>query len=745
MKLVIVESPNKCKTIAKYLGEGYRVEASVGHIREVANTGHDNLGVDVNNDFKVDYIIEAGKIKTVKELKRLVKKSDEVILASDPDREGEAIAWHLTQVLDLPVETTTRWRFHEITRNSINHEKDNPSTIDMNLVHAQEARRIIDRISGYKLSDLVRGKTRTSLANESAGRVQSATLKFIVDREFEILKFVPEEYWTISGDFGENHINANLVSYSGSSLDKKIKNKDDANNIENILNKGTYIIESIEENNKSRNTKPAFTTSTLQQEAFNVLGFSIQRTMKVAKELFEGVNVEDTLVGLITYIRTDSNRLAPEFIKSANAYIKDNFGDEYIGYPHVTTSKSDKVQDAHEAIRPTDITMTPSKVKKYLSSEQYKIYELVYNRALASLMSARVEKVKIIKINNSGYIFETESRSMVFDGYSKVYGKYESYGKELSLKDDYKVGKEIDLNELKKEQKFTHGPYRYTEANAVHTMEEMGIGRPSTYVTTIKKLLEREYVQSIKGTLRPTLRGMYVSCRLSDNFPEITGPSFTSSMEQNLDKIADKEISELEVLKNFYNDFEESFKVAESKMFNNYNASTSLICPNCGSHIIFKNGTFGPYMQCEKCDYKQKLQQDKIIEGEMCPKCGSQIVERYSFKMKKTFQACSNYPNCNYIKDDTQYVDGSCPKCGNKLRIVGNGRKKFVGCLSYPNCDYMQDLKGNPIEKRNTIDDTNAPICPVCKKGRLVERKGRYGTFTRCTRCKYNPNSKKNK
>lgn len=742
MKLVIVESPNKEKTISKYLGSNYKVKACIGHFRELANSGLNHWGVDVKNNFKPDYILDPKRSKTINDIIKIAEKADEVILASDPDREGEAIAWHLTQVLNLPIETATRWRFHEITKNAINHEKDNPSTIDMNLVHAQETRRIIDRICGYQLSGLVSSKNKyyQDNARQSAGRVQSATLKFIADREFEILKFVPEEYWAISGDFGNSHILANLTSYNGSSLDKKIKDENQLNKIESILKNNDFIIDSINEENKAKSPRPAFTTSTLQQEAFNCLNFNIKKTMDIAKELFEGILIEDSLIGLITYIRTDSNRLAPEFISSANKFIKENYGENYIDHPHITTEKSDKVQDAHEAIRPTDISLTPEKIKKYLSNEQYRLYELIYDRALASLMKPRIDKVMTLKINNSGYVFTSESRALVFDGYSKVYGKYESYGKELFNSDCFKVGETIKLNELKKEKKETQGPRRYTEASAVRKMEELGIGRPSTYVETIKKLLDRKYINSVKGTLIPSSMGMYLSCRLTDNFPEVMGASFTSNMEQNLDKVAENELTELKVLTDFYDEFEKSYKEAEVKMNRNTFASTDLLCSNCGGNIIFKYGKYGPYMVCEKCSQTLKLHKEKIIEGEFCPKCGGQIVERFSDKTGEFFKGCSK---CSYICNQNEYIDQLCPKCGSKLKVRTRGRTKFVGCSAYPNCSYMQDMEGNPIERKNPIDLTNAPICPRCKKGKLVEKRGRYGTYICCTSCKYNPNSKK--
>lgn len=698
MKLVIVESPTKSKTIGKILGPDYKVMASVGHISDLATTGKGGLGVDIEHDFKPTYVVQKDKLQVVNELRKAIKKSSEVILATDPDREGEAIAWHLAREFNLPIATTPRWQFHEITKNAIKEASQHPGHIDMNLVESQETRRIIDRIMGFRLSYLLHKKIKS----RSAGRVQSVTLRFIVDRENEIRKFVPEEFWTIAGKFGSPSIDADLTSYKGKPV--KIANKDQAEAIEKSLPK-EFLIQSITKTQRTREPKPAFTTSTMQQESFNQFRYSTKKTQLIAQHLYEGKEIEGNPVGLITYMRTDANRLAPEFIQAGEDYIKEKIGKDFVGHAHVTSKKSERVQDAHEAIRPTDINMTPEKVKPFLSKDEWNVYSLIYCRALASLMAPRVESVNTIKLNGNDYIFSADSVSTVFEGYSKIYGQYESKTTKTIDLSSFKEGEKITCNSISKTQHFTKAPARYTEAKIVKLMEEKGIGRPSTYASTISTLEERKYVNVEKGVLYPTEQGELTVENLDKFFPEFMDAKYTADMEDKLDAISEGNSSRHDLLTSFYSDFTKCMDFAEKNMEKLPDKKTGEKCPECGSDLVIRKGKYGDFVACSnypKCKYVQKSKPE-IVEGKTCPKCGAPLVKRKG-RYGKEFIGCSAYPKCKYIEGQEERKTNepivipadapTCPKCKVGKLVTKHGRfGDFIACSNYPACHYIQKAK----------------------------------------------------
>ena len=526
--LVIVESPSKSKTIEKYLGKDYKVVSSKGHIRDLATTGKYGLGVDVDNDFKPNYIPVAGKKKLISELKKLVKDSDEVILATDPDREGEAISWHLLDTLGIKDTNYERVLFHEITKDKVLEAIKNPTKIDYNLVRSQETRRILDRIIGFRLSKLMQSKT----GGKSAGRVQSVALKLIVDREREISSFNSEEYWTITSKFDE--IEADLFNYNHKDIE--INTEEEADSILSKLS-DEYKIESVERKKKSKKSKPPFITSTLQQEASTKLGFTAKKTMSIAQKLYEGMDIGSETVGLITYMRTDSIRLSDEFIGASYKYIEENYGKDYIGYAK-KSKKTENVQDAHEAIRPTSVYRNPEDIKKYLSTDEYKLYKIIYYRALASLMAdAKVEATSVI-LDNNNYQFKINGQILIYDGYLKAYALYET-SEDKVLPDEFKnEGSILTTTDVTKKQHFTSPPPRYTEAKLIKELEELGIGRPSTYAKIMDTIKERGYVTIEEKKFVPTEIGIETTDRLQEFFSDLINVKYTAAMETDLDTIA---------------------------------------------------------------------------------------------------------------------------------------------------------------------------------------------------------------
>ena len=668
-KLVIVESPSKSKTIEKYLGSDYKVVASMGHIRDLATSGKYGFGIDIEDDFKPNYTVIKGKNKLVKELKKQVNDSSYVYLATDPDREGEAISWHLYDTLGLKDKDYERIVFNEITKNVILDSFKKARKIDDNLVKSQETRRMLDRIIGFRLSKLMQSKT----GGKSAGRVQSVALKLIVDREREIEAFKEEEYYEIDAHFKD--MDSKLDSYKNDKLE--IKTEDEAKNILSKLS-NDFKVENVDKKEKEKRGKYPFTTSTLQQEASTKLNFSSKKTMSVAQKLYEGISLKDETVGLISYMRTDSIRLSDEFIGSTYKYIEENYGKEYIGYVKKSKNK-DNVQDAHEAIRPTSIYRNPESVKEYLTNDEYKLYSIIYYRALASLMkNAKVLATTII-LDNNDYKFKTTGQIVVFDGYLKVYSKYEDTNdKELP---DLKVGDILNTDDIEYTRHTTNPPARYTESKLIKEMEELGIGRPSTYATTIAIIQERGYVKLIEKKFHPTEIGIETTDKLQEFFKDIINVKYTKEMEDDLDKIADGDLDYIELLKRFYGDFEPKVKDAFSNMEKKPAEETGEMCPNCGSPMVIRKSRYGEFEACSNYPTCKYIKQEKkeIKEIMNCPKCEGKIVEKTT-KRGKTFYGCNNYPKCDFASWDKPTGE-YCPNC-NSVLVEHKDKTKCV------NCDY---------------------------------------------------------
>ena len=661
--LVIVESPSKSKTIEKYLGKDYKVLSSKGHIRDLATTGKYGLGVDLDDNFKPNYILMAGKNKLVNELKKESKKADNVILATDPDREGEAISWHLKETLGLKDNNYGRVVFNEITKPAILEAFEHPRKIDDNLVHSQESRRILDRIIGFRLSKLMQSKTD----GKSAGRVQSVALKLIVDREREIEAFVPVEYYTIEADFKD--FKAELKKFRGKDIE--IKSSVEADEILAKLS-NAYNIDNIDTKLKNKQSKLPFTTSTLTQMASNRLGFPASKTMSIAQKLYEGISLGDESVGLISYMRTDSIRLSDLFVSDTKKYIESNYGKEYIGYAK-TAKKNDNVQDAHEAIRPTSITRTPESIKKYLKPDEYKLYNLIYIRTLASLMADAKVEATSVDLENKGYIFRANGQICVFDGYLKVYKDYEE-SEDIILPNiaNYK-SKVIVANGVEKIQHFTEPKPRFTEAKLIAELEKLGIGRPSTYAKIISVLKERDYVSIKDKKFYPTEIGINVTDKLQEFFSGVINVNYTANMEKELDDIADNKLVWYQVLDKFYKDFEPLLNTAFKEMQKDLPEETGDMCPDCGKPLVIRKGKYGSFVACSnypKCKYVKK-EEKKVIEVCDCPKCGHKIIEKKT-KKGKVFYGCDNFPKCKYALWDKPTGE-ICSNCGGlKVEKSGN-------------------------------------------------------------------------
>lgn len=672
MNLVIVESPAKSKTIEKYLGSGYKVLSSKGHIRNLSKKGKYALGVDIENNFKPDYVAIKGKSKVINELKKEVKNSDFVYLATDPDREGEAISWHLYDALKLNDDKYDRIVFNEITKDAVTSSFKNARKIDYDLVNSQETRLILDKIIGFRLSQLMQAKTD----GKSAGRVQSVALKLIVDKEREIEAFIEEEYYTIEALFDD--FKANLIKYKDS--DVEIKSSIEADEILSKLS-NSFTIDNIDKKNKNKKSNPPFITSTLQREASNKLGFNAKKTMSLAQKLYEGVSLEKETVGLITYMRTDSIRLADEFIKSTYGFIKNNYGEEYVGYVK-TTSKVENVQDAHEAIRPTSINRTPESVKLYLTNDEYKLYKLIYYRALASLMKDAITINTTVLLKNGDYTFKINGQVISFDGYLKVYKDYEATKETILPSFDEYNSNVIVASSIVKEQHFTKPPARYTESSLIKEMEDLGIGRPSTYATTMETLKSRDYVSISDKKFIPTTVGIEITDKLQECFPDIINVEYTANMESDLDKIALGQETESKVLNEFYTIFEPKVKEAFSKLPKKEAVKTGEDCPECGSPLVIRKGKYGSFTACSNYPSCKYIKQEKKEEKEIidCPNCDGKIIEKKS-KRGKIFYGCNNYPDCKTAYWDMP-IDKKCPNCGSLL-VKG----KTIKCSS---CDYKE-------------------------------------------------------
>ncbi len=673
MNLVIVESPSKTKTIAKYLGPKYKVVSSKGHIRDLATTGKYGLGIDVEDDFKPNYTVIKGKSSVIKELKKDASNSDTIYLATDPDREGEAISWHIYDALKLNDNNYKRVVFNEITHDAVVNAFKTPRMIDMNLVKSQETRRMLDRIIGFRLSKLMQSKT----GGKSAGRVQSVALKLIVDREREINAFVPEEYWTITAKFPD--FEADLEKYNNKKIE--IKSQVEADEILNKLSK-SFNIDGIEKKEKSKKGVLPFTTSSLQQACANKLNFGASKTMRIAQKLYESVDIGTETVGLITYMRTDSTRLSDTFVSDVKSYITKNYGKEYVGSVKKTKEKQN-VQDAHEAIRPTSILRTPESVKEYLSSDEYKVYSIIYYRALASLMCDAKVLATTITLENNGYLFKATGSVLVFDGFLKVYQKYMD-NEDVVLPDlsDYKTNV-IIAEDILKEQHFTKPAARYTEASLIKELESLGIGRPSTYAKILETIKDRAYVQVKEKKFYPTEIGFETTDKLQEFFSNIINVKYTANMENELDLIAEDKEDYLKVLKTFYNDFEPLVKTAFEQMEKKAPEETGESCPLCGNPLVLRKSKYGMFTACSNyptCKYiKQEEKEVKTVCK--CPNCGHDIIEKKS-KRGKVFYGCNNYPKCKTAYWDKP-IGESCPECGAMLTEKNNKIK----CSS---CDYTK-------------------------------------------------------
>lgn len=656
-KLVIVESPSKSKTIEKYLGKDYVVVSCKGHIRDLATKGKYGFGVDIENNFAPTYITLKDKTKTVKELTKEVEKSDYVYLATDPDREGEAISWHLYDALGIENKSYERVVFNEITKDAILNAFDNARKIDQNLVNSQETRRILDRIIGFRLSKLIQSKTDGT----SAGRVQSVALKIIVDREREIEAFNSEEYWTINAIF--NDFDAELYQYD--KKDITIASELEANKILDELS-SAFKITDIDKKKKAKKSKFPYITSTLQQDASNKLNFSAKKTMQIAQKLYEGIDLADETVGLITYMRTDSIRLSDEYTASTYKYIEKKYGKEYVGFAK-KAKKTENVQDAHEAIRPTSINREPETVRSFLSDDEFKLYRIIYYRALASLMKdAQTENTTII-LDNNNYQFKATGQVILFDGYLKVFSDYEdTTEKELPKFENYN-SKVLVSSDILKEQHFTKPPARYTEAKLIKEMEDLGIGRPSTYAKTIDTIKARGYVEVVEKKFVPTETGIETTDSLQISFSHLINVEYTAKMEEDLDKIAEGNSVWYEILKTFYEEFEPSVKDALETMPKKEPEKTGDNCPECNNPLVFRKGKYGLFVGCSnypECKYI-KADEKQIVEVIDCPNCEGKIVERKSRK-GKVFYGCNNYPKCKTAYWDKPTGE-KCPDCGEML------------------------------------------------------------------------------
>ena len=703
--LVIVESPSKAKTIGKYLGPEYEVKASMGHVRDLPKS---KIGVDIADDFRPDYQPIKGKEDTIRELKKAAKASGKVYLATDPDREGEAISWHLKELLDIPDEKTYRVTFNEITKRVVTQSIAAPRPIDTNLVDAQQARRILDRIVGYQLSPLLWKKVRRGL---SAGRVQSVATRLVVEREEEIQAFQSQEYWTLEVDLSRSAPNVGQFKAQFYGKDKKMElaDEDQVDGIMAAVRTAPFTVAKIKRQDKSRQPAPPFTTSTLQQEASRKLNMTPARTMSIAQQLYEGIDVSgEGTVGLITYMRTDSLRLSDEALDQAKQFIHSRYGERY--YPEKTRVFKTKsgAQDAHEAIRPSDVTLVPEDIRKDLTGEQYRLYKLIWSRFLACQMANAVYDSVSIDVESAGYLFRANHSSVKFSGFTAVYeeGKDEDDEAPQSPLPDLKEGESVTLTGMKKDQHFTQPPARYTEATLIRALEEKGIGRPSTYAPTISTILNREYVVKESKYLRATPLGKGVTRWMKKYFEDIVDVGFTASMEEKLDEVEHGGVAWKEILRGFYGGFEEKLQVAESGEHETIEPEVSPeLCPDCGRNLVVKSGRFGRFLACPgypECSFTMPL----VVEMPgKCPGCGSRILKRTS-RNGHTYYACEKGRECPWRGVDMEGkelvgfmtwdvpVKDNCPVCGRTMfKKAGRGAKK-------PFCIHEDCSNFTPEEKR---------------------------------------------
>ena len=723
--LVIVESPAKAKTINKYLGKDFIVKASMGHVKDLPKN---KMGIDIENDFKLTFQIIPGREKILKELKTLARQSSKVILATDPDREGEAIGWHISQEINGSKVKIYRAILHEITKKGILEAFRELGEIDMNKVEAQFARRALDRLVGYLISPLLWKKIGKRL---SAGRVQSVALRLICEREKEIRDFIPKEYWTITVWLSASNppiFKANLVKIEGKKIE--IENEEKAQNIVNELKKSSFIIHDIKIRRKKKNPPPPFITSTLQQEAFRIYNYPVKKTMSIAQRLYEGLEIGgEGLVGLITYMRTDSVRVSDLAIKEAREFIEEKFGKDYIPpKPNIYKNRK-KAQDAHEAIRPTSVKRTPEMVKPYLKKDEYNLYKLIWNRFLASQFKPAEIEETTLDIIAGKYLFQAKGEVTKFPGFTILYKEKKEKESVLPL---VSKGEKLKLEKIEPKQNFTQPPPRYTEGSLVKELEAKGIGRPSTYSTIISTLQDRIYVIKEKGRFIPTELGIFVTNYLIQYFPDLMQTQFTAKMEEKLDKISEGEIKWVNTVREFYmhlnNDLNKAYQ--EGEYVRSKGIPTEEKCPKCGANLVIREGKFGRFYACSnfpKCDFTKSLtsRTQKILE-EKCPECGANLVVKKG--KYGQFIACSNYPDCKYIKKEKRDTGIPCPKgCGGNIiaRKTKKGRT-FYGCSNYPKCDFA--IWDKPILQ----------ICPQCGNYFLLEKvsmRGKKKIY--CFKCGY--------
>lgn len=682
--LVIVESPAKAKTIEKYLGKKFKVKASMGHIRDLPKS---QMGVDTEHDFEPRYITIRGKGPILKELKQAAKKAKKVYLAADPDREGEAIAWHLANSLELDQSQELRVVFNEITKDAVKESFKHPRKIDMDLVDAQQARRILDRLVGYNISPILWKKVKKGL---SAGRVQSVALRLIIDREKEINNFKPEEYWTIDGNFkkGKQEFQANFYGVDGKK--KKLSNAEEVKEVMSRLKGKQFTVTDVTKKERYRNPAAPFTTSSLQQEAARKLNFRTRKTMMLAQQLYEGIALgKQGTVGLITYMRTDSTRIADSAVAEANQHIIEKYGKEFTRSKKRTDKKTKGAQDAHEAIRPTSALRSPSEMKDYLSRDQYRLYKLIWERFIASQMAPAILDTMRVDLDNNGVQFRANGSKVKFAGFMKVYVESNDDNKEEkeNILPDLKKEDKVESQTLEQRQHFTQPPPRYTEARLVKTLEEIGIGRPSTYSPTLDTIQRRNYVSLTNKRFIPTELGEIVNELIEDYFPEILDVKFTANMENELDEVEHGKVAWVKVIDEFYKHFEPNVERADKEMekIEIKDEPAGIDCDICGSPMVYKMGKYGKFL------------------------------------------ACSNFPECRNTKPIVKEIGVTCPKCGEGHVIERKSKKKriFYGCDRYPDCDYVSWDK--PVER----------ACPKCAEHALVEKKLKKGIQVQCTNCDY--------
>lgn len=689
-KLLIVESPAKAGTIKKYLGKDYTVVASMGHVIDLPKS---QLAVDVENDFTPRYITIRGKGDLLSGLKKEAKNADVVYLATDPDREGEAISWHLANALKIDINSKCRVTFNEITKTAVKNAIKEPRSIDMDLVNAQQARRVLDRIVGYKISPLLWEKVKRGL---SAGRVQSVATRMICDREEEILNFVPEEYWSIEAEFAKLKSRLKFAAkyYGCNGKEQKLSSGKEAQEVIKAVEKDKFSISFVKKGESAKNPPPPFTTSTLQQDALRKIGFGTAKTMQNAQALYEGINIGGKYgaVGLITYMRTDSLRISKEAQEEAIAYIAANYGNEYV---HARQYKAKKnAQDAHEAIRPTNVNIHPAQIKDKLTADQYKLYKLIWERFVASQMSPVLYNTVSVGIKSGIYEFRSSGSSVKFNGFTAVYteGSDEAKKKKEKMLPELEENEELSLSDIEANQHFTQPPARFTEATLVRTMEENGIGRPSTYAPTIATIISRGYVARSKKQLVPTDLGSITTDIMKNNFKDIVDIEFTANMEKELDDVEDGKREWVGILKDFYPPFEKNLKQATENIakIQIKDEESDVVCEKCGRKMVYKLSKFGKFLACPGYPECKNTKAIRTETGAKCPKCGGEILVKKS-KRGKTYYGCEHYPKCDFMLWDEPVKDEKCPECGGLL-IKKNGRNKKIVCTS-EECKYERSLK----------------------------------------------------